>query len=117
MSRLLDRQKGIPGGLVFQVPGINWQPAPHSSMRTIAEGAITLLKANPHVAQKLGWDLSLEGMMNRIDETNAMVCERMGWTDYVTGGSGGAATPFPQQIPQAVPRPASVAGQSRPQVR
>lgn len=116
MARLIDRNKQIPNGFIMAIPGLAWRPAPFSSIRVIAEGAITVLKANPHIAQKLGWDLSLEAMMNRVDETNAMVCERLGWTDYITGGSGGAATPFPSQLPSAVPRLPNAAV-NRPAIR
>ena len=33
---------------------------------------------------KLGWPLDLEYIADRVDEWNAAICEKMGWTQYIT---------------------------------
>ncbi len=99
MPKLLDRQKQIPQGLVFYIPALNWKSQPWQSFDTIVNGAISVLKGNPHVAQKLGWDLSYDAMADRVDLFNATICEKMQWNDYITGVSGSGGTtgeiPFP----------------------
>jgi hypothetical protein len=56
------------------------------------------LKANPQVAEKLGWPIDLQFCAEKVDEFNATLCEANGWTEYITDQAGGgrpAGDPFP----------------------
>jgi len=97
MSRLKNRQMSIPNGLVFYIPNLKWTPRPQSSLDSLVQQAQAALRGNPQIAKKLGWDLSDQAMTDRIDEFNAEVCLRMGWTDYVA--EEGAAAPPPKMSP------------------
>lgn len=97
--RLKERQKQIPGGFRFIIPALKWQSTPWASLDSITRSAIGALQGNPHIAQKLGWDLSYESMINRVDEYNALVCQHFGWADYFVSSEGGAAEPSPFPAP------------------
>jgi hypothetical protein len=101
MPRLLDRNKQVPYGLKFQIPGTKWTHPTMVSFDTIVRSAILFLQGNPHVAQRLGWDISFEAIADRVDEYNALIMEKTGWPQYLLdpSGSGGASqpAPFPHQ--------------------
>lgn len=64
------------------------------SLDAIARAVINLLQANPQVQRQLGWDLSITGMTDRIEEYQAAVCLQRGYTDYVLA-EGGQPEPPP----------------------
>jgi hypothetical protein len=100
MPRLKDRNRQIPGSMGFYIAPLKWRSQPWSSFDTIVNEALAVLRANPHVAQNLGWALTYDSIAEKVDEMNASVCKAQGWTDYyVEGGMGGpsAAFPFPRQ--------------------
>lgn len=83
-ARLINRQLQIPNGMKFYIPGIpNWR-SPRGSFQGIVDAAIRVLKANPAVAAKLGWNLDPVAMADRVDEFNARICASQGWNEYIS---------------------------------
>ncbi len=58
------------------------------SIDQIARNAISVLQANPNVAAKLGWDMSIPGMSDRVDEYCAASCLQRGYTQFVLAEGG-----------------------------
>ncbi len=88
MPRLKNRQSQIPNGLQFYIPHLKWSPPPYMSIDQIARNAISVLQANPNVAAKIGWDLSIPAMSDRVDEFNAARCLQLGYTQFVLAEGG-----------------------------
>lgn len=97
MPRLVDRNRSIPNGLVFAIPGLpQYQPPRYPSFNNLVQSAMTVLRANPHVAQRLGWSLNESEIAARIDEHNATICKAMGWSEFfVDSPAGGGTDPAP----------------------
>jgi hypothetical protein len=104
----------IPNGLQFYIPQLKWSAPPYSSMDFIARAVINLLNANPRVQAQLQWDLSIGGMMDRIDEYNAAVCLQRGFAQYVMAEGGQPDPPpflgHPSQNPSSPSALAAAAG-------
>lgn len=83
-------------------------------MDSIARSAINVINANPKLRDKLGWDLSLPAMTDRVDEFNAQMCIQLGQMQFVLPVGGQADPPpflgHPSQNPQDPSRLAAVAG-------
>lgn len=100
MARLKNRQLQIPGGMFFYIPDLKWQARKGSSLDSIVRETIAVLRGNPKVAAKLGWDLSVPAMTERVDTFNAQVCLQMGWNDYVLESDG--ANALPKTVPPSL---------------
>lgn len=100
-NRLISRQKFIPGGFLFYIPPLKWKAPRNLSFDQVVQSAIHVLKGNPAIAAKLGWDLSYNAMADRVDEFNAKVCEVNGWVDYISGPGQGGSIPKPMPQNQA----------------
>lgn len=90
----------IPGGFRFYIPPLKWQAPPNQSFDLVVTGAIAALKGNPQAAKALGWDLSYNGMANRVDEFNAHICEVNGWNKYIQSGGGSVPKSKPLNQPE-----------------
>lgn len=110
MPRLTSRERSIPYGYKFRIPALNWEAPPAASFDAVVRSAIAVLQGNPTVAKQLGWDLSYSAMADRVDEFNAIMAEKMGWTAYYTGRPGGASVNAPFTVPPATPYPPSLPG-------
>lgn len=96
MPRLINRQKQIPNGFRFYLPALRWSSKPYQSFEQIVQGALGAIKANPHVAQMMGWPTDYNGVASMVDAFNAKLCQTNGWNDYITTDGGqSAAVPFP----------------------
>lgn len=97
MPRLLNRQKQIPYNYQFYDPVIKWTAHRGSSFQVICDGLLTARLANPGLTASKGLSTDKNAIADEVDFFNASICERMGWTDFITGGSGGPSpVPFPQ---------------------
>jgi len=101
MPRLKDRNKFIPNGFTFYQPETRWSPPRMASFETIVSGIIAHRQANPYLQKKHGWPTDVEAVRNELDEYNAKVCEQMGWTSYITGGSV-SSPPLPMPPPHPI---------------
>lgn len=103
MARLISRQKQIPNGFVFYQPQTGWKAPRFASFDKIVDALVAHRKGNPFLAKKFKWNLDREAVAIEVDEFNAAICLKMGWTDYVTLAAGGQSTiPFPKALPQAL---------------
>jgi hypothetical protein len=103
MPRLNSRQKQIPGGYRFYIAPLRWTSTPWSSFEVIVTEATAVLRANPHVAKNLGWNLDHDAMADRIDDFNASIAKSQGWKEYYSEGGSGGAPSFPfQQCNQGI---------------
>ncbi len=94
MPRLKDRNRQIPNGLTFYQPETKWQPTRFASFQSICQSLLSHRQANAYMAQQHGWMMTLPQVMDEVDVFNAMICEKMGWTDYITA-DGGQPSPSP----------------------
>lgn len=95
MPRLRDRNRQVPNGLKYYLPQTKWSARPWASHSEITDSLLAHLTGNPHVAQNLGWPLDRNFIADRVDEYNALICQQMGWVDYITPDGGQAAqVPF-----------------------
>ena len=91
MPRLKDRQRQVPGGLMFELPALGWRSAPFSSFDTIVDQVVRLVKANPKVAQKEDWPSDRPRIADWVDSVNALRCWENHWTDYYIEGADSVA--------------------------
>lgn len=95
MPRLIDRNRQIPNNLTFYQPETGWRPRPYSSFNGIVQALVMHRQANGYLAAKHGWELDPIKVANEVDEFNALLCQKMGWTEYITQGAGGRPSPPP----------------------
>ena len=80
MARLKNRQMQIPGGLRFYQPQTNFTiKGGVMSFNGIVDNVIANRRANPQ--HKLATDKA--AVEDEVDEFNAAICERMGWTNFI----------------------------------
>lgn len=92
MARLKNRQREIPFGLKFFQPEIRFQ-ARQASFNNIVDQVIAARRANPAMAAKHGWSLDWNTVAEEVDAYNSAICERMGWTEFITQAPAIAPTP------------------------
>lgn len=90
MSKLISRDKQIPNGFKFYQPEIRWRSQPYQSFHRIVEAVVKARAANPRLLQANHWSLDYDTVALEVEEFNVRICEQMGWTDFITGGAGGA---------------------------
>lgn len=104
--RLKSRVKGIPHGLRFNIPEINWSSVnavgKHPSWETLVQAIISARNANPHHRDKHKWATDVESVANEVDAYNTKLCLDNGWNQFVMGVGGGSP-----------PRPPSYASDGR----
>jgi hypothetical protein len=97
MARLKSRQKQIPNSFQFYDPVLKWSPPRGASFQVICDGLRTARAANPGLSAAKGLSTDPNVIAEEVDAYNSAICERHGWTDFITGSPGGAAqVPFPQ---------------------
>ena len=84
MSRLVNRQLQIPGGYKFYQPETGWNPSAWSSFDSIVQQVISHRKGNPALAATRATDVP--SVESEVDAFNALICEKMGWGQYIAGG-------------------------------
>lgn len=89
MARLINRQMQIPGGLKFYQPETKFV-ARSGSFHSIVDQVIAMRKANPAMVSAKGWATDFDNVSHEVDAFNAAICERMGWTTYITNPMSGA---------------------------
>lgn len=104
--RLKSRVKGIPHGLKFAQPEVNWSSinvvGKSPSWETLVTAVVAMRNANPHHRDKHRWATDVESVANEVDSYNAKICMDNGWVTYVlTVGAG--FTSRPVQRPQLSP--------------
>lgn len=83
MSRLKSRQLQIPGGFKWYQPETKFKIDNFSSFQTVVDNVIRNRQGNPFIGQQVGWSTDPTQVANEVDEFNAAICERMGWTTYI----------------------------------
>lgn len=89
MARLINRNMQIPGGIKFYQPETKFKIQGQSFNSTV-DAVIRMRQANPALASAKGWATDFEGVASDVDAFNAAICERMGWTSYITNPVAGA---------------------------
>ena len=111
MSRLKSRQRFIPNGFKFYQPETKWKAPNNASFEVIVSALIAHRHGQPFLAKKHKWHLDRIDVADEVDEFNAMLCERMGWLEYVQAPTGTAPPPkFPAPSPSDQSKLAAVAG-------
>lgn len=93
MSRLKDRNKFVPNGFQFYQPETQWQPTRMSSFESIVQQIIAHRNANPWLRDKNGWAVDHDTVAEELDRFNAKICQQMGWTSYISGGTDSSPPP------------------------
>jgi len=93
MPRLLDRQKQIPGGLIFYEPSTKWKCRPWSSFDQVVRDLIAHRLGNPALIEKNKWKTDYESVANEVDEYNALRCFQMGWNNFIVQLQGASPPP------------------------
>lgn len=112
MARLKSRQRPIPNGFVFLQSQTGWKAPRNASFNTIVNALIAHRKGNPFLAQKHKWSLDPVAVADEVDAFNAMVCERMGYTNFIQSPVGVAPPPkFPAPSASEQSKLSAAAGQ------
>lgn len=103
MLRLKERQRQIPNGLRFYLPEVNWRSTQYASFEVISAELLSVIRANPALAQRNQWPTTLEAVKDWVDTYNATICAKMGWTEYYldTAVAGGPIPKAPAPHLQA----------------
>jgi len=96
MIRLRDRNKQIPFGLKGREPHTGWVAADFSSFDTIVRGKIANRMGNPAQTAARGLSLDYDEVARETDYYNALICEKMGWHDYIINDAGFSPPPIPK---------------------
>jgi hypothetical protein len=80
MPRLKDRNRSIPNGLKFFEHETKWKAPPHLSFNALVDAVISHRRGNASLASK-STDPNI--VADEVDCFNAVLCQRMGWTNYV----------------------------------
>jgi len=110
MARLTNRQRQIPFGLKFYQPETRFNTR-QGSFQNIVDQVVAMRKANPALVAKHGWSTDWNTVADEVDAFNAAICERMGWTDFISQpGAGVAPAPkFKALSPQSEKQLSAVA--------
>lgn len=115
MARLKNRQRQIPFGLKFYQPETRFNANNAHSFNALVDQVVAMRKANPALVVKHGWSTDWNTVADEVDAFNAAICERMGWTDFITQpGAGVAPTPKLKALsPLAEKQLSAVAGKAK----
>jgi hypothetical protein len=78
----------------FYQPETKFHTRP-GSFNNVVDQVIMMRNANPALTKAKGWSTDFNTVANEVDAFNAAICERMGWTTYITQPSA-AAPPSPK---------------------
>lgn len=99
--RLISRQRQIPNGFKFIQPETAWQAPRFASFSVIVNSLINHRKTRPDLVASKKWSLDPEIVSNEVDEFNATLCARHGWTSYISDGSAEPPPPKSQALLQS----------------
>ena len=102
MARLNNRAVQIPFGLKFYQPETRFNSR-QGSFNNIVDQVVAMRRANPALTAKHGWSVDPNVVADEVDAFNAAICERMGWTQFISQpGAGVAPSPkFKALSPQS----------------
>lgn len=83
MVRLKNRNKQIPNGFKFLLAETGWSPPPYSSFVQICNGLKSVIRANPYLAEKHGWQVEDTWIEKTVEAYQVKVCQMHGWVDYL----------------------------------
>lgn len=103
MARLNNRQLQIPFGFKFYQPETRFNIRVNSSFNSMVDQIVAMRKANPALTAKHNWSTDWNTVADEADAFNAAICERMGWTQFISQpGAGVAPSPkFKALSPQS----------------
>lgn len=114
MARLSNRALQIPFGLQFFQPETRFNARPGSSFNNIVDQVVAMRKANPAMTQKHGWSTDWNAVADEVDAYNAAICERMGWTNYISVPATPVPSPkFKALSPQSEKQLSAAAGKAK----
>lgn len=90
MARLNNRQLQIPGGYKFYQPETKFQTRP-GSFNNVVDQVIMMRMANAALTRAKQWATDFNSVSNEVDAFNSAICERMGWTTYISQVASSAA--------------------------
>jgi len=96
MPRLKDRNRQIPNGLVYYDPLSKWKSPEWATFDQIVQGLMAYRAAHKETYERAGYPFDYDGCADQVDEYNASLCSRMGWTDFITPGGPSPNSPAPQ---------------------
>lgn len=67
----------------FRLQAINWAAPRGASFNAICDGVERAIRANPAKAQSQGWPTTRHDIEDWVDEYQAELCVRNGWTNYI----------------------------------
>jgi hypothetical protein len=83
MARLKDRFHHIPGGFQMLLPETG-QSAPFAgSFNYVCEQTLTLIQANPWLAERHGWPVTMAGVEAMVEAYCVALCLAGGYTDWL----------------------------------
>lgn len=82
-----SRQKFPPGGWKFFSPHSKWSLPPNLSFDVAVQTIRSHRLGNPYLAQTHNLSTDSEIISDELDSYNAMICQKMGWLDYIQGGA------------------------------
>jgi hypothetical protein len=83
MARIKNRQLQIPGGYKFYQPQTKFQSRP-GSFQNIVDQVVHNRSANPALSRQHNLSIDPNVVAEEVDYFNAAICERMGWTSYIS---------------------------------
>jgi hypothetical protein len=93
---LKSRDRQIPNGLKFLQPETNWQAPKFASFNVIVNSLINHRRSNPHLVKEKNWSLDPNEVANEVDQFNALLCARHGWSDFIHDGASMSEGPPPK---------------------
>lgn len=111
--KLKSRQLQIPGGFKFVQPEVKtWRPRGYISFEALVQQVIALRRGNSALLAK-GLSIDHDTVANEVENFNVAICQRMGWTNYITGDTGVAPIPKPMAPQQTPGEVAAAAGKAK----
>lgn len=95
---LKSRQMQIPGGFKFIQPETGWKARPFQSFSMLVQALITHRNGNPFLRDKHKWATDQASVEREVEVFNVRVCLAQGWTQYLSGSSGGGPAPKSQAL-------------------
>ena len=113
MARLNNRMLQIPFGFKFFQPETRFN-AKQGSFNNIVDQVIAMRKANPALTAKHNWPTDFNAVAEEVDMFNATICERMGWTSFISVPATPAPSPkFKALSPQSEKQLSVAAGTAK----
>lgn len=104
MSRLKNRQHGIPGGFQFFQPETSFDAPRNLSFDGVTQALIKHRLGNPWLIKKHGWSTDYNSVADEVDAYNTARLEKNPrWSHFIDGSGGSSASsPFHFLRPDAL---------------